>query len=59
MKIVKTHNKTLLAQATPAGTAYCLVRPKAGRYAAILRGRYVIGVVDSIALPELQRVNAW
>ena len=26
------HNKTLLAQATPAGTAYCVVRPKAGRY---------------------------
>lgn len=28
------HNKTLLAQATPAGTAYYVVRPKAGRYAA-------------------------
>ena len=27
-----THNKTLLAQATPAGTAYCVARPKAGRY---------------------------
>ena len=26
------HNKTLLAQAAPAGTAYCVVRPKAGRY---------------------------
>jgi hypothetical protein len=27
------HNKALLAQAAPAGTAYCVVRPKARRYA--------------------------
>lgn len=26
------HNKTPLAQAAPAGTAYYVVRPKAGRY---------------------------
>ena len=26
------HNKTLLAQAAPARTAYYVVRPKAGRY---------------------------
>ena len=31
---VMPHNKTLLAQATPAGTAYCVVRSKAGRYGA-------------------------
>ena len=30
----RLHNKTLLAQATPAGTAYYVVRPKAGRYGA-------------------------
>ena len=33
--ILKAHNKTLLAQATPAGTAYRVVRSKAGRYAAL------------------------
>ena len=27
----RPHNKTLLAQAAPAGTGYCVVRPKAGR----------------------------
>jgi hypothetical protein len=30
----RPHNKTLLAQAAPAGTGYCVVRPKAGRYGA-------------------------
>ena len=28
------HNKTRLAQAAPAGTAYYVVRPKAGHYGA-------------------------
>jgi hypothetical protein len=30
----KAHNKTLLAQAVPAGTAYYVVCPKAGQYGA-------------------------
>jgi hypothetical protein len=29
---LETHNKALLAQAAPAGRAYCVFRPKAERY---------------------------
>ena len=51
------HNKTRQQGRFAPGPLYS--GPCLKRYAAILRGRYVIGVVDSIALPELQRVNAW
>ena len=36
----RLYNKTLLAQATPAGTAYYVVRPKAGRYVSVLASSF-------------------
>ena len=51
----RTHNKTLLAQATPVGTAYCVVRPKAGRYVPKL----VRHLISTILLFSCGPVHSW